>query len=136
MNTISPKEYKKTDDYKERAYSYVYRRDVDDLKENPINYNGHIYCSQRKLNKKLDADFGSIKKFLVKNLWQIEGLTGKVELGVYCRDFRNVESVWIKVGNNLKTAIWVKDSIFDFRDIKDEFMLLQYFKDKWQEQKK
>lgn len=125
---MSPEEYRKTEDYKERAYSYTYRRMVDDLRGNPIVYDGHPYCSTRKLHKKLERDFGSVKRIISKNLWRFKNFTGTVELGVYYPDGKNVKSVWLKVGK-LKLAIWAEDK-FDIREVPDA-SLLNFFITEW-----
>jgi hypothetical protein len=129
---MSPEEYIKTDDYKERAYSYINRRAVDDLSKSPIVYDGKPYCSSRKLYKKLERDFGSIKRLVSKNLWKFKNFTGKVELGVHYPDKRNVESVWLRIGS-MKIAIYLCDKPgADLRAI-DSDLLLEYLLNEWEE---
>jgi len=125
---MSPKEYAMTQDYKERAYSYNYRRCIDDLKNNPIEFMGNVYCSSNKLGRKLEREFGKIKRLISRNIWQFEGFTGKVELGVYYPDNKSVESVWLRVGK-LKLAVWVKDKA-DLRKMPDDSLLI-FFLGEW-----
>lgn len=121
---MSPKEYAKTQEYKERAYSYKYRRCIDDLKNKPIVFMGMPYCSSTKLAKKLEREFGTIKRLIAKNLWRFKNFTGKVELGVYYPDGQTVESVWLRVGK-LKQTIWVKDKA-DLRTMSHDFLLASF----------
>lgn len=125
---MTPKEYAQTREYKERAYSYNFRRSIDDLKQKPIVFMGNIYCSSGKLGRKLEREFGKIKRLISKNLWRFENFTGKVELGVYYPDGENVESVWIRIGK-LKLSIWVENKA-DLR-IVDQEDLLSFFLDEW-----
>jgi hypothetical protein len=127
---ISPDEFMKTDEYQRRAYSYQYKRSVDDIKHKPVTYNGKIYCSTTKLAKKLEVDFKHIKGFLAKNIWRFEGAPTKLELG-YSAEEREVTSVWLKLNDNVGIAIWVKDKV-DLRD-EEDIMIARAFTSLWKQ---
>jgi len=127
---MSPYEFAKTEEYQRRAYSYKFKRSIDDLKNEPVTYNGNVYCSSYEIKKKLNADFKQIKSFLAKNSWRFEGANIKLELGYLCTE-REVTSVWMKLNDKTEIVIWVKDKA-DLREY-DNATIASIFMNLWKE---
>lgn len=130
---MSPDEFMQTDEYKRRAYSYQYKRAVDDLKQDPLTYEGKKYISTVKLHSQVKDDFVAIIVPLQSNLWKFEGSPKKLKFAPTSTK-GIVDAVWVNLNDEIEIAIWKKDQV-DMRDF-DEAMIAGIFMTAWKNRDK
>lgn len=120
--------FKKTDQYKNWRDSFreIYK---EDIKDNPIEYDGVLYTSAKRLQVKIERDFIRIKVLAMKNMWKIDSNIHACIIGWLLKD-RKIESVWLKIDNKIQIVIWV-DGKADLRKIKEDKLIVDHIKNEY-----
>ena len=128
MKPMSLHNFKKTDQYKNWRDSFreVYK---EDIKDNPIEYDGVVYTSAKRLQVRIERDFIRIKVLAMKNMWQIDSDVHTCIIGWLLKDSK-IESVWLKIDDKIQIVIWV-DGKADLRKIVDDKLIVDHIKQEY-----
>ncbi|GEM_PF-2009126 len=130
---ISPEEFMQTDEYKRRAYSYQYKRSVDDLRNDPLTYEGKKYISTVKLQKQIEDDFVAIITPIRNDLWKMDGSPTIMRVAPTSID-GVINKVWVNIGDKVEIVIWEKDKE-DMRN-KEQAFVTAVFNKLWDDRAK
>jgi len=87
----------------------------------PATYNGNVYCSSRKLIRRLNNDFKQIRENMRKALRKIDVISHVIDLEFLIIN-KEVAHIWLYVDGMPIIIVWVKDKV-DLRLEKDNEMM-------------